>query len=38
MAMLIDDLVDDCKELGIETKTPEELAKLENYERILHNA
>ena len=28
MSRLIDDIVADCKELGIETKTPEELARI----------
>lgn len=31
MARLIDNIVQDCKAVGIETMTPDELARLEGY-------
>ena len=33
MSRLIDNIVQDCKAVGIETLTPSELAKLEGYEK-----
>ena len=36
MSVLIDGLVDECKRVGIETMTPEELARLEGYDAQAH--
>ena len=38
MAMLIDGTVEECKEQGIETLTPNELLKLEGYEKYSHKS